>query len=487
MMFYLRYIAAELRRRRGRTLLTSLGLGVGVGLVAIVVALSNGLDNAQSKVLEPLTGVGTDMSVTRPILISGKGPEQSARLGPGGGALSGKERRRLLKENGDVHAMLPQAGELPPGTRFSRAFFVGTELSFPQSQARRVAALAGVDEAAPVLTLNLVTLSGAVPRQPPPVGAPQQTGMSVAQQTVTGVDPATPTLAPVTPAQISDGRYFRPGESKARAAILGQSYANRKLLGVGERITLDGRRVTIIGIAKPPLGGQASDVYLPLDTLQEVADREGRVNALRVRAASTDQVASVAGRIKRTFAGAQVTTARDLADRISGSLTDAKDLSDKLGAALAVVALVAAVLVASLLTLSSVNKRTRELGTLKAIGWRRRLVVRQVAGESLAQGSLGGVLGVLIGVAGTALISAFGPTLEANVVQRAPSGQGFIGTLAQGQLATGSRSVALSAPLDASMLVLAIALALAGGLIAGAVGARRVARLRPADALRSVE
>ena len=60
-MFYLRYIAAELRRRKARTLLTSLGLAVGVGLVVIVGALSQGLDNAQDKVLEPLTGVALDL------------------------------------------------------------------------------------------------------------------------------------------------------------------------------------------------------------------------------------------------------------------------------------------------------------------------------------------------------------------------------------------------------------------------------------------
>jgi putative ABC transport system permease protein len=58
-MFYLRYMLSEPRRRRGRTFLTALGLGVGVALVVTVNAHSTGLDRAQSKVLEPLTGVGT--------------------------------------------------------------------------------------------------------------------------------------------------------------------------------------------------------------------------------------------------------------------------------------------------------------------------------------------------------------------------------------------------------------------------------------------
>jgi putative ABC transport system permease protein len=60
-MFSLSYVWAEIRRRKGRTILTALGLGVGVALVVTVTALSAGLDDAQEQVLEPLTGVGTDM------------------------------------------------------------------------------------------------------------------------------------------------------------------------------------------------------------------------------------------------------------------------------------------------------------------------------------------------------------------------------------------------------------------------------------------
>jgi hypothetical protein len=45
-VFYLTYMLNELRRRKGRTLLTSLGLAVGVGLVVVVNALSTGLDRA---------------------------------------------------------------------------------------------------------------------------------------------------------------------------------------------------------------------------------------------------------------------------------------------------------------------------------------------------------------------------------------------------------------------------------------------------------
>ena len=152
-------------------------------------------------------------------------------------------------------------------------------------------------------------------------------------------------------------------------------------------------------------------------------------------------------------------------------------------------ALGAAFLIASLLTLSSVNKRIRELGTLKALGWRQRLVVRQVTGESVVQGLLGGLAGAVIGVGGAALIGALGISLDASVAAEQTGGFGPPGggPFGQGAVEAGSSTVTLDAPVDLGLLLLAIGLAVVGGLIAGAVGGGRAARLRPAEALRSVE
>src|SRR5437879_13827524 len=97
-MFSATYMFSELRRRKGRTFLTALGLAVGVGLVVTVNALSTGLDRAQAKVLKPLTGVGTDLTVSRPFPVSASSGSSS---GPGAfPRLSAKERAQLEKENG---------------------------------------------------------------------------------------------------------------------------------------------------------------------------------------------------------------------------------------------------------------------------------------------------------------------------------------------------------------------------------------------------
>ena len=64
-MFQARYAISELRRRASRTILTALGLAAGVGLVIGIIGVSQGLNDAQTQVLSPLSKVGTDILVTR--------------------------------------------------------------------------------------------------------------------------------------------------------------------------------------------------------------------------------------------------------------------------------------------------------------------------------------------------------------------------------------------------------------------------------------
>ena len=141
---------------------------------------------------------------------------------------------------------------------------------------------------------------------------------------------------------------------------------------MGATIDLNGTTFTVVGLVRAPLGGQTADVYVPLAQLQKLSSQTGQVNVVLVRADSGDDVASVQENIENRFPSAQVASARDVADRISGSLVDAASLSHRLGVALAVLAALTAFLIALLLTLSSVGKRVREIGTLKALGWKQR-------------------------------------------------------------------------------------------------------------------
>ena len=128
-MFYLSYVRSELVRRKGRTILTVLGLALGVALVIVISSLSRGLDHAQKTALDPLSSIGTDLTVTL-------GPQQQSTNGfggPGGG--------NFQAEQSNLNAVRTDLSKLgKPGTHFVHDFFLpGTQLTFPQSQTAEVA------------------------------------------------------------------------------------------------------------------------------------------------------------------------------------------------------------------------------------------------------------------------------------------------------------------------------------------------------------
>ena len=63
----------------------------------------------------------------------------------------------------------------------------------------------------------------------------------------------------------------------------------------------------------------------------------------------------------------------------------------------------------------------------------------------------------------------------------------LLGPFGQGGVTSGSTSVSLTAPVSIGLIALAVALALVGGVVSGAVGGLRAARLRPAEALRHID
>ena len=93
-MFQFGYAFNELRRRLGRTILTALGLAAGVGLVIGIIGVSQGLDQAQAKVLAPLSSIGTDILVTRVVGATDPPSRAPSRpVAPAAPATVGRARR----------------------------------------------------------------------------------------------------------------------------------------------------------------------------------------------------------------------------------------------------------------------------------------------------------------------------------------------------------------------------------------------------------
>jgi ABC-type antimicrobial peptide transport system permease subunit len=310
---------------------------------------------------------------------------------------------------------------------------------------------------------------------------PPQTNIKSSSYSIAGVDPSNPNIGLVTPALLSSGKFI--SSATANEALVADSYATQQSLKLGSVLNLNGTKLTVVGEVKPPLGGQTADVYIPLSKLQTLASQKGLTNVVLVRADSSKSVSTVQKEIETKFPNAQVASSKQVADQITGSEVDASNLSRRLGIALAALAAFAAFLMAALLTLSSIGKRVREIGTLKALGWTQRRVIRQVVGESFAQGVLGGLVGVAVGIAIAAGIGAFGPKLSAT----SSSGGGAVASALGFGPRTITDKIPLTAPISITVLLIGFGVALAGGLLAGTAGAFRAARLRPADALRTVE
>jgi ABC-type antimicrobial peptide transport system permease subunit len=309
------------------------------------------------------------------------------------------------------------------------------------------------------------------------------------QYTVYGTDVTKTALGPLTSSKITSGRTFRATETDAKVVVADSAYAKEKKYKVGSTVTVKSVKFKVIGIATADSGDAAANLYIPLKQAQTLAGEKNKVTTVYVKATHSQQIDSVKSTIQKNVSGTTVTTSSDLAKTVSGSLSTASSLATNVGKWLSIAVLVAAFLVAGLLTSSAVSRRVREFGTLKALGWKSGRVTRQVMGEAMVNGLVGGALGIGLGLAGAYVVTAISPTLQAQLGggggnAGGPGGGGFGGP---GRQAAKTLEVALTAPVSVTTIALAVVLAVAGGLIAGAFGGWRASRLRPADALRRVE
>jgi putative ABC transport system permease protein len=271
-------------------------------------------------------------------------------------------------------------------------------------------------------------------------------------------------------------------------------------------VTIGGTDFKVVGIvaATGSDSTTAANAYIPLDVAQKLSGQTGKVSSVYVTAASSSDIDQIKTDLTKALPKATVSTQADLASSVSGSLGTAGDLIANLGTWLSLIVLAAAFLIAILFTISGVTRRTREFGTLKAIGWSNGRIVGQVAGESVVQGLIGGVIGVAVGLLGVLVVNMVAPTLSGSISRgtvdaaaRTGTGGGGTGTGGAGfggggfagartAAANATTDIALHAPVTVWVIVIAVGLAILGGLIAGAIGGWRASRLRPAAALRSV-
>ncbi|MFT4212574.1 MAG: ABC transporter permease [Microbacterium sp.] len=488
---YWTYLRRELAGRKKQTIIVAAGLSIAIALVIIVNSLAAGVRDAQATALESVYGVGTDLTVT------------GAQSEPGSG--EGGQQFDFGSDGGSTD---------DDGTTTLNQSTLTTEMgrsTLDASTVDTVLATDGVSEATGALSLTNSTFSGELPQAPSDSdsgstdsssgGMPSGGGDSgsfgggsfgIDSFTVLGIETDT-TVGPMSSVTLSDGRLLDADDEGQYVAVLDSTYATSSDLAVGDTINVGGTDFEIVGIvaSSSSSADTAANVYIPLDVAQDLSGLGDVVSTIYVQASSSGDISTVQSALEAALPDTTVSSEADLASTVSGSLSSASSLITNLGTWLSIIVLVVAVALAVLFTISGVSRRTREFGTLKAIGWSNGRVVGQVAGESVVQGLIGGVLGLVIGLAGVIAINIIQPTISSTSSTSA-DGQGAAGGMPGGGADFASAAsqtasdITLSAPLSISIILAAIALAVAGGLVAGAFGGWRAARLSPAEALRSV-
>ena len=351
-----------LKVNRTRSLLTMLGIIIGVAAVIAMVGVGAG---ATTRIQQQIQSIGSNLIMVLPGSISANG----VRLGSGGVAtLTEDDAKAIAAECPSISAVAPMVRG-------------GVQIVFGSS--------------------NWAT-------------------------TAQGV---TPDYMTIRDASMMSGEFFtnQDVDSAAKSAVLGNTVA-QNLFGnsdpTGQVVIIKNVPFTVVGVLTPkgqsPTGVDQDDVILlPLSTAKQKVLGANKANA---KAVSTLMVQAIA---PQAMAQAQEEmtallrerhriqpydeddfTVRNLTEVFAAQETSAQVMSILLGAIASVSLIVGGIGIMNIM-LVSVTERTREIGLRLAVGAKTRDILSQFLVEAVTLSLLGGIIGIIVGLAASLLISHF--------------------------------------------------------------------------------
>ncbi len=261
---------------------------------------------------------------------------------------------------------------------------------------------------------------------------------------------------------VARGEFFSAADvdTRRRVAVLGSSVA-ADLFGdvdpLGRTVTISGVRFRVIGVFEDvgtTFGVDRNrEVLVPVTAAQRLFAID-RIDALAVKAPTTDGIEDLQQRLVAAltdkYEGEEFSAVTQT--QILGTIGRILSLLTLVLAAIAGISLLVGGVGVSNIMLVSVRERTREIGLRKALGARQRDVLLQFLVEAVLLTTLGGLIGIGLGIVASAAVERFSP-LPAQIAWWSP--------------------------------VLAFAVSVVVGVFFGVAPARRAGRLDPVVALRT--
>jgi putative ABC transport system permease protein len=285
---------------------------------------------------------------------------------------------------------------------------------------------------------------------------------------------------PILPTNITAGRNLQAGDSGV--VLLSENNTAFFNAEVGGTIKILDKSFEVIGVYGSSGIEDVTTLYMNLSDAQALTNNTGYITTVTVFADSSDVVTEVASSISTLHPELSVTTGQQRLDQLEALQTNYETALASAESTLAqtqsvavqeiVVAVAATSLIVLFVMLYTVRERTKEIGTLKAIGFSNWTVMSQFMLEGVLLSLIAGVVGIAIG--------SFAAPVLSGLLLPAVSQFGSMGTFNRAAASTSSASIALTPQL---MLI-----ALGAAVLLGALGslypAWRASRTRPAEAMR---
>ncbi len=321
----------------------------------------------------------------------------------------------------------------------------------------------------------------------------------------------TPEYADVNKITIARGRFLT-DEDEAKTmnvCVLGSGTADKLFPfedPMGHTIQCRGHRFLVVGIAadRMPTGGSGgsqaaedynNDIYIPFSTCRGRIGSTVFVRSSGSRSGETVEVNQITlvvdadidtddGRKKVEAFGNEIQRMlegdhpkKDFAITVPlDRLKEAERSQERFTSLLVLIASIS-LLVGGIgimnIMLATVTERTREIGIRRALGGKQRDITMQFLVEATVQTAVGGMLGVIFGLAFVFIVPA-APRLLGSIAER----------LSAPETATWIRTLYIPAIIHVKSIFLALGVSVGVGILFGWYPARRAAKLDPIDALR---
>ena len=412
----LRYVFQELTRRKRRTVMAVIGLSIGIALLVILNALSLAYREAARA---PLKEIGADITVQRP----GNVPEEMAG-----------------------------------------AVFPCSAVTIKSDEIGKVGKMPGVRGVGTALLLWVFDPNRA--------------------WTVLGIEGANPIGPSILRSFVKEGRYLAAGNTEA---LVEAAFARQFGIRLGDSVSVAGRSFPVVGLVDASHAAKiaVANLYLPLAEAQAIAAASkplqsvspfavGDVNLLFIRA-DQERIAELASALKGLMGPKTAVATPDSFLKLLGSFFA---LSDKFTLIASLIAVLIAVLIAFKTMAGNVAERVREIGVLKAMGWTRRNVTRQLLAESVVQCLIAGILGLALAFAAAFALGFM--TVSIPIPWEMSPTPHFL----PGGGAPIFKTLRLPVHIPLSLALFAVLLSTVIGGLTGALLGSRVSKIKPSEVLR---